>query len=313
MKLMIFDIGGTEIKYSVMDEHLNRWDEGAVLTPDTCMEDFLDTIEALYRPHQGEVSGISVSLPGFIDVEHGVVIGGGAIAYNWGQPVGQLIAQRCVCPVVIGNDGKCAAMAELWKGSLQGCKNASVYLIGTGIGGGLIVNGEIINGSHFTAGEYSFLNIDVNQWEDLDAMMGVRCSTGGLILRYLRLAGLPDDTPMNGREVFRRLHAGDENAQKALEMFCRDNAIQLYNLTVLLDLERIAIGGGISKQPILIETIRREMDWLYTCGPAAVASSGIPKPEIVPCQFSSEANQVGAFYHALRRWGIQAIPQNQDT
>ena len=96
MKVMVFDVGGTEIKYSVMDEQLNRADAGSVPTPGDTQEHFLATLEALYRPHAAEVDGIAMSLPGFIDAEHGVVRGGGApsLLYNIGTPVGPRLAQR---------------------------------------------------------------------------------------------------------------------------------------------------------------------------------------------------------------------------
>ena len=61
MKVMVFDVGGTEIKYSVMDEQLNRADAGSVPTPGDTQEHFLATLEALYRPHAAEVDGIAMS------------------------------------------------------------------------------------------------------------------------------------------------------------------------------------------------------------------------------------------------------------
>lgn len=301
MKLMVFDVGGTEIKYSVMDETLHRWDCGSIPTPTTTLDDFLSALSALYQPHRDEVSGITMSLPGFIDVERGRVNGGGALTYNWQQPVGPLLAEKCGCPVYLANDGKCAAMAELWQGSLKGCQNASVFLIGTGVGGGLIVDGKILNGSHFTAGEYSFINVNTHDWENLNDTMALRCSIIGLLARYREEARLPDDFPIDGRALFRLVLDGDKSAKRALDIFCKDVAIQIYNLTVLLDLERVAIGGGISKQPILIETIQKKLDEIYTCGPARMTDGSFPKTQVVPCHFSSEANQVGAFYHAQRK------------
>lgn len=121
MKVMVFDVGGTEIKYSVMDEQLNRADAGSVPTPGDTQEHFLATLEALYRPHAAEVDGIAMSLPGFIDAEHGVVRGGGApsLLYNIGTPVGPRLAQRCGCRVFLENDGKAAAIAELQLGALK--------------------------------------------------------------------------------------------------------------------------------------------------------------------------------------------------
>ena len=152
MKVMVFDVGGTEIKYSVMDEQLNRADAGSVPTPDDTQEHFLATLEALYRPHAAEVDGIAMSLPGFIDAEHGVVRGGGApsLLYNIGTPVGPLLSARCGCRVFLENDGKAAAIAELQLGALKGCTNGAVFIIGTGVGGGLVINGQLVRGIHCT-------------------------------------------------------------------------------------------------------------------------------------------------------------------
>ena len=141
MKLMVFDVGGTEIKYSVMDESLERRESGSVPTPMGSQEEFFDVLCGLYEPHKGEVEGIAMSLPGFIDSERGICLGGGALRYNQGKKVAGPLSERTGVPVHIANDGKCAALAELRDGALRGCRNASVYIIGTGVGGGLIING----------------------------------------------------------------------------------------------------------------------------------------------------------------------------
>ena len=69
MKVMVFDVGGTGIKYSVMDEQLNRTDTGSTPTPADSQEHFLNTLREIYLPHKDEVDGIALSLPGFIDAE----------------------------------------------------------------------------------------------------------------------------------------------------------------------------------------------------------------------------------------------------
>ena len=73
MKVMVFDVGGTEIKYSVMDEGLNRTDAGSVPTPQDTQKHFLDTLYDLYSLHRDEVSGIAMALPGFVDTRTGFV------------------------------------------------------------------------------------------------------------------------------------------------------------------------------------------------------------------------------------------------
>ena len=93
MKVMVFDVGGTEIKYSVMDEGLNRTDAGSVPTPQDTQKHFLDTLYDLYSLHRDEVSGIAMALPGFVDTRTGFVSNGGALLYNTGTQVGSWCAK----------------------------------------------------------------------------------------------------------------------------------------------------------------------------------------------------------------------------
>ena len=85
---------------------------------------------------------------------------------------------------------------------------------------------------------------------------------------------------------------------------CHAVAVQIYNLTVLLDVEKVAIGGGISKQPLLLESLRSAYDGLYASRAGQAYMEGLPRCQIVPCAFSSEANQVGvaaAYFEAMQK------------
>ncbi len=301
MKVMVFDVGGTEIKYSVMDEQMHRTDAGSVPTPMDTQEHFLDVLYGLYDPHRSEVDGIAVSLPGFLDPETGIIHGGGALLYNVGTPVGPRIAERCGCKVHMENDGKAAAAAELWQGSLQGCGNAAVFIIGTGVGGGIIINGELVRGGHFTAGEFSFVMTNADMCDDAGQLVAMRCSTTSLLLQYRAKKHLPADAPMDGIRFFEAANAGEPEAVETLQQFCKAVAVQIYNLTVLLDVEKIAIGGGISKQPLLLQMLRSA--YAELCDALPDFAKTLPRTQIVPCCFSSEANQVGAMYTYLRREG----------
>lgn len=127
MKVMVFDVGGTGIKYSVMDEQLNRTDTGSTPTPADSQEHFLNTLREIYLPHKDEVDGIALSLPGFIDAEQGVVKGGGApsLAYNVGTPVGPRLAKACGCRVWIENDGKAGRHCRAGAGCAEGLQERS--------------------------------------------------------------------------------------------------------------------------------------------------------------------------------------------
>ena len=288
MKLMVFDVGGTAIKYSVMNDDLVRAESGEVPTPQDTQQHFFEVLNDIYRPHAHEVEGIAMSLPAFIDSEAGRCNGGGWLKYNWGKSIASELSALCGCPVRIANDGKCAALAEVKRGSLQGCQNASVFIIGSGVGGGLVINGKIVNGRHFTAGEFSFVGLGTG------SLMAERCSTTALLMDYRKRKGMPEDEYVDGKLLFERLHSGEPEARAAVDHLSREIAGEIVNLTVLLDLERVAIGGGISRQPVLVEAIRSALDDLYAreIGPD---SFGFQKAEVVPCAFGSEANQVGAY------------------
>ena len=296
MKLMIFDIGGTEVKYSVMDDTLAQTDAGKIPTVDDNYEAFLDRLADIYRPHADEVEGIAMSLPGFIDSNLGKQIGGGAIQCIIRRDIGSDLSEKCGCPVRIANDGKCAALAEQRSGVLKGYQNAGVFIIGTGVGGGLIINGKLLNGPHFTAGEYSFIRMNESgDWSDRRNTMGDTCSTRGLLLMYRKEKGLPEDAPIDGFTFFENVVKGEKEANDVLEHFCRNVAMAVQNLTFLLDLEKVAIGGGISKQSVLIEGIRRQIDELHK-NSGKVFDPNMPKATVDVCRFGNDANQVGAFY-----------------
>ena len=201
-------------------------------------------------------------------------------------------------------DGKAAAMAELANGALKGCCNAAVFIIGTGVGGGIIANGQLVRGVHFTAGEYSFVNTNAEAWDAPDQNMACQCSTSNLLKWYRARKALPEDAPLDGRSFFAAANAGEPEALEVLRRFCHAVAVQIYNLTVLLDVEKVAIGGGISKQPLLLESLRSAYDGLYASRAGQAYMEGLPRCQIVPCAFSSEANQVGvaaAYFEAMQK------------
>ena len=245
-----------------------------------------------------------MSLPGFIDAEHGVVRGGGApsLLYNVGTPVGPRLAQRCGCRVFLENDGKAAAIAELQLGALKGCTNGAVFIIGTGVGGGLVINGQLVRGIHCTAGEYSFVNTNADDWQNADKTMALQCSVTNLLRWYRARKHLPETAPLNGRLFFDAANAREPEALEVLHRLCKAVDVQIYNLTVLLDLEVVAIGGGISRQPLLLRMLNdiyeQEIIIGHPCSEEQARS--LPRPAIVPCRFHNEANQVGALLGYLK-------------
>ena len=93
MKLLVFDIGGTEIKYSIMDETLSMEHSGHVPTPIDSFESFSKIICDIYQEYKEEVEGIAMSILGFVDSKNGVIKGGGLLRYNW-QSSWKMTARR---------------------------------------------------------------------------------------------------------------------------------------------------------------------------------------------------------------------------
>ena len=147
------------------------------------------------------------------------------------------------------------------------------------------------------------MNTNADEWENTEKTMACQCSTTNLLQWYRARRGLPADAPMNGRQFFDAANAGEPEALEVLERFCKAVAVQIYNLTVLLDVEKVAIGGGISKQPLLLDSLRRVYAGLFASRGDSPYMIGLPRTEIVPCHFSSEANQVGALYACLHAVG----------
>ncbi|PDX70890.1 hypothetical protein CGS55_16625, partial [Faecalibacterium prausnitzii] len=142
--------------------------------------------------------------------------------------------------------------------------------------------GSAVCGVHFTAGEYSFVNTNADEWENTEKPMACQCSTKSLLKWYRARKGLSADAPMNGKLFFDAANAAEPEALEVLERFCKMVAVQIYNLTVLLDVEKVAIGGGISKQPLLLESLRSAYDGLYASRAGQAYMEGLPRCQIVP-------------------------------
>ena len=322
MKCLVLDYGGTFIKYSVMDEQKNRYEKGEGPAPIDTLENFIQVTKALYGQFRGQVEGVTISFPGFVDSETTFLSGGGAYYNILINRYLKEIFEECIdVPFVIENDGKCGALAEAWGGALAGATCGAVVIFGTGIAGGLLQNGKIYKGGHATAGELSYLTLDWNM--PMSGAAQFRCSASALISKVAVAKGYPlknfaslyvnsgvaagwkhaepdpalADQEMDGFKVFELLAAGDPDVVEIYDVFCKDVASMLRSIQCIFDPERIAIGGGISRQDRLVLDIEKAF---LECG--NYLTDMLPKPEIVRCQYQGDANQYGAMYHYLTKY-----------
>ncbi len=284
--ILAIDIGGTSIKYAVMSEEMEIFSKGKESTPQEGREQLVNALASLYR--QEPVDGIAISMPGIIDTEMGLCRMGGALRYNDNFNLRAALARYCPVPIHIENDAKCAAMAEAAMGSLKDVDDGFVILLGTMIGGAYIKDKKLCRGKHFSAGEVSYIITDRAGQANYEGIWGNRCITIALCKIYAERKGLPESA-VDGEAVFAGVNTGDPEALECLRGYAKEIAVQIFNLQTVLDPERFAIGGGISAEPALLQTIREQLDLLYERCPYFV-----PRAEVVTCQFRNDANLYGA-------------------
>lgn len=291
MDYLSIDVGGTYIKHSLVDRAGNLLTVKKIPTPKT-REQFLVDLFRLIDDVRDDIKGIGISLPGKIDIKKGIIYHGGSLDYMHEVGLKALVEEKYGIPCALANDGKAAALAELWLGNLKEVENGAAVVLGTGIGGGLILNGELFQGSHFQAGELSFL-INYQQAEDPEYLVGWHSSAVRFVKEACKLLELSDLN--DGQAIFAALEQGqNDELQQMFSDYCQLIARILMNLQATLDISRAVIGGGISAQNRLIEEIKRQYQLARDKQP--LLRSSFEPLEILPCYFRSEANLLGAIY-----------------
>ena len=306
-KYLVYDIGGTFIKYALMDEACSVIEQGKVPSPTDSLDHLLEVMAEVAEQFKGQYKGAAVSMPGRIDTRKGIAYTGGAYGFMRNIPFAELLSNKLKTEVVIANDGKCAAKAEVARGALQDVENGCVIVLGTGTGGGIVLNHDVWMGQSGGAGELSALVCDLRKLAkdgysmyDFDSIYAGHGSATGLIMRYVEEKGLSMEQAfgtINGFTFFEAYDAGEKEAIDALEKFGMHTAVGIMSVQCVLDLERYAIGGGISARKEVTESIRKGIDKLFSSGFAVPFS----KPEIVTCTFGNDANLIGALSFYLSR------------
>lgn len=310
---LVFDVGGTTIKYGWMDSRGRIEEKAKISTPirdGQTILDFVELIGSIYDRYKkkGTIDGIAMGLPGQVDVEKGIVYGGGGIRYMHNVPLMEKIQKRCDgVRVSLENDGKCAALAEVWLGNAKDVEDAYVLVFGTGIGGAMVKDKRIHRGKHLLAGEVSYIfeKIDrtdlpkIQQGEQFSTHEAIdrmpftwasRTATGSVCYRMAKERGIPAGE-VDGEKLYQWARQGDERAQEVLEEMYFSIAKQCCNLYVTFNPEVILIGGGISEEPAFIEGIRRYVDQLKRI------SLVYDEIRVDVCKFRNDSNLLGALYH----------------
>lgn len=269
------DVGGTTVKcglFTVAGEVVEKWeirtrteDNGAHILPDVA-----ETILAKLAEKKiaaDEVVGVGVGVPGPVN-ENGEVPR--AVNLHWGyMNIPKQLSELTGLPVKAGNDANVAALGELWKGGGEGRHNMIMVTLGTGVGGGIIIQDKMIAGSHGAGGEIGHAHIDDSITDPCNCgncgcLEQVASATG--IARLAREALAKTDAPslmrgcpnVSAKTVFDAVKENDAVAIQVAERFGEYLGKALAVFATVADPEIIVIGGGVSKAgPILLDFITR--------------------------------------------------------
>ncbi|WP_234400721.1 ROK family protein [Virgibacillus senegalensis] len=239
------------------------------------------------------LTGIAVSSPGAVS-EAGFVYGSSAVHYLHGPNMKELIKERTGLPVFMDNDAHCAAYAEIWRGAAAGRKDVMVMVIGTGIGGAVVKNGELHKGDRLHGGEFGYMLLtpDIHSSDEVWS----RIASVKALVKKVAKKKRQDPSRLTGEKIFEMAETGDPVCREAVDEFYHLLAVGIYNLQYIYDPEIILIGGGISARPDLIEHINGKLDRILDLIDLAQI-----KPRIEACHFRQNANILGAVYGWLKQ------------
>lgn len=268
------DVGGTTVKMGLFDVEgnvLDKWeiptrkeDSGKHILADVASSVLAKISEKSID--KADVVGAGIGIPGPVDSEGMVRT---CANLGWGIVDAESDLSRLLdMPVKVGNDANVAALGEMWKGGGKGFKNIVMVTLGTGVGGGIIINGKILNGSTGAGGEIGHIHVQDDE-EDTCGCGNKGCleqyaSATGIVrlanrkLKTSRKKSVLRDSEVSAKTVFDAVKADDELAVEVAEQFGEYLGKGLAGIASVVNPEAFVIGGGVSKAgPIILEYIEK--------------------------------------------------------
>jgi len=316
MKLAIgVDLGGTNIKAGIVNEEGRILEQASVPTmahegPEPVINRMVKLVGELRGKIPGSLLGVGVGSPGPLDPLEGIIFTTPNMPGWENYPMRQKLEEKTRVPVVVENDANCAALAEYWRGAGQGSHTMILLTLGTGIGGGIVRDGQLVNGQHVAAGEVGHMVINFE---------GPKCGCGnhGCLEAYAGASGIVRRAwelleKAGTVSILREMCAGEranitpamisEAAAKgdgvALNMIRETGRLLGVGVTSLVNIfapEVVILGGGVAAAgEVLFAAVREE-----------VKRKAMPpcneRVRILPAAMGNSAGVVGAASLLLRR------------
>ena len=289
---LAFDVGGTNVKYAVIDEQGNFFEKGKFKSPKTSLCDLVSEMGKVHREFKDayEFQGIALSVPGAPHNDTGLISGDSALRYLHGPNVREALLEETGLFMYAENDAKSAALGEVWMGAAKDVNDAVFLIIGTGVGGALVKDKKVHHGADLLAGEFSYIILDFDFKKQSFVNAACLACTGSLVRDVAERKGISFDQ-LTGEEIFAAADAGDLDCYEAIETFYESLAVVIFNLMYIYDPEMILLGGAISAREDLIAKLEEKLAIIKSNFGAKVSEVN---PEIVTCEFGADANLLGA-------------------
>lgn len=287
MNSICFDIGGTFVKYGVFNEQADLIETGKFETEKQDAAIFFQSlvkkINDLESRHKA--SNIGLSFPGFINYKTGEAILAGALTYLHGVNIKEELQKYLgdnKKDIVIDNDANCAALAEKHSGNAQESGDFFLLTIGTGIGGAIMVNDQLVRGYNYRAGEFGMMITDytTKQYTTAHDLASMRA----LVNRYKEIYQISQST-ISGEVLF------DDQRQETKELiksWGKYLSLLIFNTTVTLNPQKVLIGGGVSQNKSLLPLINSCLE--------EIPSWKDFKVPLEICFYQNNAGLYGAYY-----------------
>ena len=265
------DVGGTSIKcgfFTAEGELLEKWEiptrtenQGENILPDIAKSIEKKMEEKAISKEQ--VTGVGIGVPGPVNKNGEIPT---AVNLNWGyKHISKEMEELTGLPSKAGNDANVAALGEAWKGGAAGCANVILATLGTGVGGGIIVDGKIVAGAHGAGGEIGHANVKHDETDSCNCgnkgcLEQMASATGIVRLAKKALAASDQESALraagdklSAKKVFDAYKAGDALAAEIVEEFGDYLGGALATFATVVDPDVILIGGGVSRagQPLV--------------------------------------------------------------
>lgn len=287
------DIGGTSIKYGVIKE------DGEILEKsnmDTEAKEkggygILEKIKSIISKYikDYEVDGVCISTAGMVDSKEGKILYAleHLIPNYTGMEIKKEIENEFNLKCEVENDVNCAGLGEMWLGAGRGTSSSVCMTIGTGIGGCVIINNQLIPGFSNSAGEIGYLDINGQSFQEL-------ASTTALVKRVAKLKG-KDEKDINGKIIFELAKSNDKDCLKEIDNMVKSLSIGIANVCYVINPQVVILGGGImAQEEFLKPKIEKELK-------NTLIESVYKNTKLEFAKRQNDAGMLGALYNYMQK------------